>query len=167
MDSSTGLIVHSELVDKSLEDCSSSMLETVGCDRAVRYVTEQLPMKLLATDRNPSVAKLLRQSYPEIQHQYDPWHISKSVAKRIHNASKVKGNEILDLWLRSILNHLWWSSSTCNGDEDLLSEKWTSILHHITNQHSWSTGTKFHACEHSYLDLREKPWISPDSYGLK
>lgn len=167
MDASTGLIVHSELVDKATEDCSSSMLETVGCDRALRYVKEQLPMKLLATDRNQSIAKLMRQSYPEIEHQYDPWHISKSITKRIHNASKTKGNEILDLWLRSIINHLWWSASSCNGEEDLLCEKWISILNHITNKHSWSTGTKFHSCEHSDLHEREKPWILSDSNAFE
>lgn len=161
MDLCTGLIAHSELIDKSTEDCSSSMMETVGCDRALKSTKEKMNITLLATDRNPSIAKLLRQNYPRINHQYDLWHISKSVTKRLHNASKVKGNEILDLWLRGIVNHLWWSSATCDGNDDLLCEKWISILNHVTDNHSWSSGINFHACEHTELeyDNRDKPWI--------
>lgn len=45
-----------------------------------------------------------------------------------------------------------------------------SILHHITNQHSWETGIQFHECEHPQLEpeeARRKKWLKAGSESHK
>ena len=53
--------------------------------------------------------------YPQINHQFDLWHIAKSLKKRLRAASQTKGCEDLGAWAQSIHNHLWWSAEHCNG----------------------------------------------------
>lgn len=104
----------------------------------------------------------MRDEHPEIQHEYDMWHIVKSVKKSL---LKSKNAELLP-WVRHIANHLWYCASTCAGDAFLLKEKWMSILHHITNNHEWVTCETFHKCEHDPYPEdgeRVRPWLRNDS----
>ncbi|KAJ8876757.1 hypothetical protein PR048_021204 [Dryococelus australis] len=63
-------------------------------------------------------------------------------------------NSKLDIQL---INHLRWSSQTCMGNNDIFTEKFTSILKHITDTHSWTCGTyiKNH-CSHRELGEHER-----------
>ena len=70
----------------------------------------------LATDRHPQVTKTIRSLFPSISHQFDVWHLAKSITKKLNSASKTKENENLQPWIRSIVNHFWWSTETCNKD---------------------------------------------------
>ena len=54
----------------------------------------------------------------------------------------------------------------CAGDEELLREKWTSVLFHVQNKHRWTGYKKFTKCEHSRLTKEQqkaKEWLSPRS----
>ena len=42
---------------------------------------------------------------------------------------------IMNGWIKSVWNHFWWCCRSCDGDEQLLKEKWVSILFHIQNKH--------------------------------
>ena len=98
--------------------------------------------------------------------QYDVWHLSKSITKKLSNKAKLKGNENLALWIKSISNHLWWCSSTCNKNAEELLEKWKSVLYHISNKHTWTGNKFFHKCCHPCLTENEgkkKQWLSPTS----
>ncbi len=44
-------------------------------------------------------------------------------------------------------NHLWYCAANCNGEASLLRERWTSILHHIVDEHEWE-GEQIHQCGH-------------------
>ncbi|KAL4098108.1 hypothetical protein QTP88_022777 [Uroleucon formosanum] len=70
------------------------------------------------------------------------------------------------LWKTSINNHLWWSSKTCKGDGLLLTQKFTSVLKHISNIHEWEEDGIIQKCEHETLSEEYKNntlWIHPDS----
>ena len=123
-------------------------------------------MDILATDRHPTIQKLMREKYPGIQHEYDLWHIVKGVKKRLVT-SKVPE---LTPWVRSVGNHLWYCASTCNRNPKLLKEKWASILHHITDEHEWVTGELLHKCEHppySKDDPYTRPWLERESKAFE
>ena len=40
--------------------------------------------------------------------------------KNVAAAAKKKPCQALNGWIKSIINHLWWDVSTCDGDEKLL-----------------------------------------------
>ena len=116
----------------------------------------------LATDRHPSVQKIMRESYPEIKHEYDLWHIVKGIKKKL---SASKDSDLVP-WINAVANHMWHSAANCNKDASLLKEKWISLLHHITNNHSWLSGDNFHACDHppyTPLETKSRPWLEKTS----
>ncbi|XP_070541559.1 uncharacterized protein [Ptychodera flava] len=61
-------------------------------------------------------------------------------------------------WKSAVRNHFWYSSRTCGGDIDVLKNKWTSILHHVTGTHEWFGG----ACDHGPINEVTK-YLEPDS----
>ena len=87
----------------------------------------------ITTDRHKSIRKLLCEKYPDIMHQFDVWHFSKNISKTLHAKAKLKKYSSLMAWIRSIINHFWWSCATCGEDEEVLREKWISVLIHIAD----------------------------------
>ena len=77
----------------------------------------------IATDRHWGMGALMKSDYSHISHQYNVWHMDKSVVKQLTQKGKLKHCEWLLLWILSISNHLWWAAQTCNGDAQLLNEK--------------------------------------------
>ena len=120
----------------------------------------------IVTDRHVTISSCMVKDHPHIKHQYDDCHLSKWVVKKLTNKSKEKGCEELSPWIQSISNHLWWSAATCDGNVDLLREKWKSVFHHITNKHKWSGNTHFHQCYHRHIPSSEAKkicWLKPGS----
>ena len=111
-------------------------------------------MAQIATDRQLQITSVMKKQFPDIDHQYDVWHISKSVIKKLTQLGKAKGCSNLLPWIRPVANHLWWSLKSCNGQAKTLREKWISIIYHTINVHSWENATSFGKCEHK-LSLEE------------
>ena len=97
--------------------------------------------------------------------------VAKSVVKQLTAKGKLKHCEQLlpwNPWIQSISNHLWWAAQTCNRDAILLTEKWTSIAHHISNVHEYDSGegSVFNKCVHPTLpaeEQRTKKWLQSGS----
>ena len=121
---------------------------------------------VISTDRHPQIKKEMRVNHPNIDHQFDPWHVAKSVSKKLSAASKKSDCSDLAPWIPSIVNHLWWSAESCGKDPEVLKEKWLSVIHHVTNRHEWPGNRHFHKCEHGRLTTeqqRRKKWLKPGS----
>lgn len=84
--------------------------------------------------------------------------------KKLVALSKEKYCDVLEDWIRSITNHLYWvPSATPEGeDEDIRWEKWLSVFRHVQNIHV-GHGDHFPRCEHGELDDddRRKRWLRP------
>ena len=87
----------------------------------------------LTTDRHTGIRKYMRDEESKITHQFDVWYFVKNIKKRLHKAGKNKLCEDLQKWTKSISNHFWWACATCKWKEELLHEKWLSILFHVQN----------------------------------
>ena len=153
MDMKTNKVVDMETVQVS-EVTSSNALEKEGCRRVLNRIEQELPVNVLATDRHLGIQKMMRLEYDFVQHQYDVWHLAKSVAKKLRQKAKKKGCEQLMQWIPAIKTHLWWCAATCEGDAQNMLERWLSVTHHVTNSHDWGYGT-FSCCAHTALDEDE------------
>ena len=168
MDSATDLILDYKLIQSS-ETGSSVAMEKEGLRRSLNYLLERnVSINTIATDRHKGVGALMKSEYPYNSHQYDVWHMAKGVVKQLTQKGKLKHCERLLLWMQSISNHLWWAAQTCNGDAQLLTEKWTSIVYHISNVHEWDggEGSVFNKCVHPTLppeEQRSKKWLRSGS----
>ena len=69
------------------------------------------------------------------------------------------------LWIENIKNHYWWSLHTSTFSLDLY-ERFTSIVHHSINKHTWPGNQKYSKCAHERLqrtDEREIKWLRAGS----
>ena len=166
MDEGTSKVATFNLVQVT-EVTSSNAMEKEGFQRCVKYLQDNnIKINRIATDRHTSIAKEMRKNQKKIKHQYDTWHMSKWVVKQLNKKAKKKECEELKPWIQSVSNHLWWSAATCNGDSELLTEKWTSVVHHVVNKHCWTGCKKFKKCEHDRLTRTQRKntsWLTPGS----
>jgi len=92
--------------------------------KGLRFLLNRLKLvvgdkvETICTDRNNSVRKLMREEFSEIIHEYDIWHLAKSIKKRMKKL--FKGSKVLLSWIKSIGNHLWWCAQTCGGCADTI-----------------------------------------------
>ena len=124
------------------------------------FERNSLLLKSLTTNRHIKIRKFMREEYSHVLHQFDIWHVGKSIKKEIAKLGKKTDNQHLFECLKSIINHFWWCCASCNGDISELKEKWASILHHASNVHSWEGNTIHHQCSHSDLSTgRHTKWL--------
>jgi len=78
---------------------------------------------------------------------------------------KVKGCEKLLQWVEPVRNHFWHCAETCNGDIELLKDKWLGIMHHVCGEHEWDGAT----CSHGPLTEVEggKEYLAMNSKAAK
>ncbi|KAK3698274.1 hypothetical protein QZH41_009501 [Actinostola sp. cb2023] len=144
---------------------SANVMEIKGFREALQNVEANgVEPSIISTDRHPQIRKEMRVNHVNKDHQFDPWHLAKSVSKKLGLAAKRKDCESLANWIPSIVNHLWWSAMTCDTDAEVLREKWISTIHHVVNRHDWPGNRHYHKCAHEPLDARQerkKIWLEP------
>ena len=165
IDMDTNKIAAMELVQVT-EASSSVAMEKIGFSRALGSLIEEVDVKVVATDRHTGIRKLMREEHSTIDHQFDVWHFTKSVGKKLTAKAKRKNCQDLMPWVKSITNHIWWSAQNCRGNPDILVEMFQSVTHHICNIHQWTSADLFHACTHQPLTQEQQittKWLTPDS----
>ena len=79
MDYATNLVIPMQLVERSETGGSSPAMEVLGLERALQVKSSSIDTNCLATDHHPSVVKLMREKYSNIEHIFYVWHVSKSL----------------------------------------------------------------------------------------
>ena len=130
---------------------NSNRIKKVGFKKVLLTVKRDgiIPHQI-TTERHTGIRKHPREEELDIGHHFDVWHFVKNIKKKLRTAVK------------SIGNHLWWTCATCEGDVELLCEKWISVLFHVQNKHSWADCKKFKKCAHPRLTKKQKKakeWI--------
>ena len=150
LDESTKKVIDFSVVQVT-EVISSNAMEYEGCRRTLNFLLDkEVPIRCLTTDRHTTVTARMKSDHPSIKHQYDVWHLSKWVTKKLTKKAKTKKFAELMPWIQAISNHLWWCAATCGGDPDMLREKWVSVLHHIVDR----------KCGHPAMSRRERKSIN-------
>ena len=74
-------------------------MEKEGFIRCVRHIEDGLGLdiRLISTDRHNQIKKLMStdERFTHIIHQFDPWHISKSISKKLCKIGKRKGRYLI------------------------------------------------------------------------
>ncbi|XP_063052185.1 uncharacterized protein LOC134446823 [Engraulis encrasicolus] len=146
---------------QSNEVGGSYHMEKVGLQRSLEKVQGFVDVGTLVTDRHIGINMMMREDHPDITHQFDIWHVAKSIKKKLLSLGQTRGCQDVKPWVGSIVNHLYWSVvSTPPGNAQLVVDKWTSVISHIHNRHSGFEGL-FSSCAHGVLEGREqrKPWL--------
>jgi len=94
----------------------------------------------------------MTKEYLDIDHCYDVWHVSKGkiiVAKnciqvswyipqvskkKLSKAAKYKDCELINDWVKSITNHMYWCAASSQGGEEMVT-CWRSLINHLCDQH--------------------------------
>lgn len=144
-------------------------LEKKACELLLQELekNDECNINVFLTDRHKGIRCYIRTHHPNIEHEFDVWHLSKSLTKRLKTLEK--NHHSAFMWKTSIINHLWWSAQTCDGNGTVLVEKFTSVLYHISNIHRWNDNEQIKKCEHDPLtdeEIKNKLWIpkNSDSY---
>lgn len=145
-------------------------LEKSACSALLTRLSKSFGLKfvLFLTDRHTGVRKLMKDMFPKIIHEFDIWHLCKSLVKKL--STILKSMPMLHEWKQSVINHIWYCCETCKCDENLLIEKYKSLLNHICNKHEWNDGTQLSGCSHQPLpagELRFKKWLTKESDEYK
>ncbi|XP_078495349.1 uncharacterized protein LOC144750179 [Ciona intestinalis] len=164
LDMSNNKIADIQLV-QSNEVGGSYHLEKEGFQRAIHFLKNSgIAITQVVTDRHPQIAKYIRLNMPETQHRFDAWHIAKSLKKRVSKLALRKNHEELQPWIKSIVNHLYYCALSCHGKPDeLIKNKWVSLIYHIQNIHTWQSMGDFTKCEHEDIPpevQKRKKWIT-------
>ncbi len=164
MDMATELIVDQQLVTVTETGKSNSVgMELLGFQRSLQFITDHgVTVTTVATDRHIGIRCYLRDNFPGIDHQFDVWHLAKSIVKKLTKRAQKKECADLLPWIQSISNHLYYCAQSCGGDAGMLIAKWLSLIHHIANIHAWNGETST-MCEHGDLDESETAWLAVDS----
>ena len=66
------------------EVTSSNAMEREGFKRCMEKIQGNgAQVKVLATDRHVSIKSDMKKNYPNVDHQFDVWHLAKSVTKKL------------------------------------------------------------------------------------
>ena len=64
---------------------SSNHMEKEGLKNALQFLMEKsINIGALITDRHKQVTKFVSQSYPDIDHRFDVWHVAKGLSFWVH-----------------------------------------------------------------------------------
>ena len=96
-----------------------------------RLKNENIKIEMLTTDRHSQIKKHMREEEKNIDHQFDVWHFCKNIKQKLNTVSKKASCNDLRPWIKSVAHHFWWACSTCEGDAQILREKWLSIIFHV------------------------------------
>ena len=97
----TPLIIKCFLLFSFQEVTSSVAMEKEAFTRCMLDILNvmDLPIRVVSTDRHVSIKKLMKtdERFRHMLHQLDPWHVGKSILKKIMKASQKKGYNIFHI----------------------------------------------------------------------
>lgn len=164
MDMDSDKVLAFAIVDVTETGGKSTNMEVLAFERCLKQLLDNgFIVDVVATDRHVQIRSFMKKSYPNIRHQFDVWHVVKSVRKHLYTISHKRANMDLAPWSQSICNHLWWCAANCDHSADMLEEMWCSLVHHVVNVHEFA-GNVYVKCSHDPLTEAEqlcKKWLTP------
>ena len=132
----TGLVCGLRTVQVSM--CSSSAaMEQLAFTQLLNWIEDHhVVPHLICTDRHSGIRKFMSKQRPHIIHEFDAWHMAKSLLKALSKAchKSVEVQRQLGPWVKSIVAHLWYCSAKCDRSHGMVS-MFVGITNHVVNVH--------------------------------
>lgn len=158
MENSTKQILCVITMDKRMTDRKSTNLEKACFVKGLQFLLQNdIQVIEVITDEHLQISALMKKDYPQIKHSYDVWHGTKNLTKKLVAAGQERGNRLLVLWIKDIVNHFWYSSNKAETYEEFIGI-WFGILHHIVDEHQWVlpySTSGVNGCEHDDLEVHK------------
>lgn len=156
-----------QILDVQLIQCnevnSSYWMDMEGFLRCLQKLEEEgVVISDLFTGRHPQIKAYMTKERTDINHGLMSGMWLKTY-KKLKTVEKKKKCELVGDWARSVSNHLYWCASSSDGEGELVSEKWLSVLNHITDVHE-GHGQRFPKCLHG--ELEDIDWIKKGSLAF-
>ncbi|KAL1005547.1 hypothetical protein UPYG_G00060520 [Umbra pygmaea] len=163
MESETKEIISIVTIDKRETQGNSVIMEKVAFVRTFDQLLQEVKLTEICTDAHMQISALFngRGKYKDsgVIHSLDMWHGAKNLGKKIIAAGQQRGQAVLLQWAKDICNHFWYCCKMADNYSQFII-MWTGLLHHVTNEHTWSLG----ACLHEPLeDDTNREWIKKES----
>ena len=86
------------------------------------------------------------------------WINFPGIKKKVLALAKREECGIIGEWSKSIVNHMYWCAASSDDNEEMIKDKWLSLINHIYNKHQHSG--LFKKCAHGRVDHNKK-WFTP------
>ena len=95
---------------------NSAKMELAGLKLLLTSLeSRNITVSSLTTDQHKQVRAYMKKEKPNINHQFDIWHIGKNIKKKLVAEAKNSKCQGLNFWIKSIINHFWWCCASCKG----------------------------------------------------
>ncbi|XP_028425707.1 uncharacterized protein LOC114549554 isoform X1 [Perca flavescens] len=161
MENDTKEIISVVTIDKRQTQRNSVVMEREAFVSTMDKLLTEVKLTEICTDAHTLIASLMnprsgRYKDSGVLHSWDMWHGAKNLAKKITAA-------VLLQWTKDIVNHFWYCCKTAETEVQFR-KLWSSVLHHVTNEHKWYLGH----CLHDRLpENQEKEWLESGSQAHK
>uniref|UniRef100_A0A915D068 Transposase n=1 Tax=Ditylenchus dipsaci TaxID=166011 RepID=A0A915D068_9BILA len=112
IDNESKQVMRFEAVQKNETGNVSTRMELEGVKRCIQGLEESgIIIKSVTTDRHSQIRAYMASEKPELEHDFDAWHMLKSIRRNIVNEAKKKCNKELKEAGPRFMNHLWHSTA--------------------------------------------------------
>ena len=135
-------------------------MELEGAKRCFQNLKKDgIRIDTFISDRHRAITKWIRNDQKSTKHFFDIWHVARNITKKMMQAAKEKGFEVIGKWVRAVRNHIYWAatSTTC-GFGKLIVAKWSSFIRHVADKHENHPDNLFPNCIHGTL-CEKRDWI--------
>ncbi|KAH8032743.1 hypothetical protein HPB51_001441 [Rhipicephalus microplus] len=112
----------------------------------------------------------MEQHRPDIQHFIDAWRVAKGLKKKLVAASRLRGCNVIDKWVTSIIKHFYFCVRTAAARAATLEKRgelavaiWLCFLNHVQKKRC-GHNEEYANCEH--WDLLPRKWIFSGRFGI-
>ncbi|XP_073409250.1 uncharacterized protein [Dendrobates tinctorius] len=154
-------------IQQHLPTLSQAHHKNITFKKALNRILEKgVNVKMLTTDRHIGVRKIMKDSYGDIVHRFDPWHLARSINNKILFQAKKKHCEVLSDWSLPIKSHLWWCVKTCDENKEELLDRWNALQYHVLNVHEWRSSSDYWKCQHN-VGSKSTRWLLKGSLAYR
>lgn len=89
------------------------VIERIGFERGMDFLMDRVSLDTIVTDAHPQIRAMMKvEKYKNVKHQWDIWHGSKNLTKKVSATSQQRNCHDLQPWIRKLTNHFWHCSQT-------------------------------------------------------